>query len=56
MPEYFDSKSSKPKKTKKTRYAGGGSKKIVLRFSANMVAVTRKLEASCQQPVVIPEE
>ena len=24
MPEYFDSKSSKPKKTKKTRYAGGG--------------------------------
>ena len=25
MPEYFDSKSSKPKKTKKTRYAGGGS-------------------------------
>ena len=23
MPEYFDSKSSKPKKTKKTRYAGG---------------------------------
>ena len=25
MPEYFDSTSSKPKKTKKTRYAGGGS-------------------------------
>ena len=25
MPEYFDSKSSKPKKTKKTRYAGGES-------------------------------
>ena len=24
MPEYFDSTSSKPKKTKKTRYAGGG--------------------------------
>ena len=24
MPEYFDSKSSKPSKTKKTRYAGGG--------------------------------
>ena len=24
MPQYFDSKSSKPKKTKKTRYAGGG--------------------------------
>ena len=24
MPEYFDSKSSKPKKTKKTRYAGRG--------------------------------
>ena len=23
MPEYFDSKSSKPKKTKKTSYAGG---------------------------------
>ena len=25
MPEYFDSTSSKPKKTKKTRYAGGES-------------------------------